>query len=97
MREILAKKFPSALLSAYFIKVLAMHPTLVDAGILLVLATLVGFFEAWSHKADMKLLRDELQRLNDRLDKADKTDQELRTYVTSLKMGQQVRGGLGGR
>lgn len=94
--ENLHKKFPAALLAVYFCKVLVFQPTAVDSGILLILASLAGFFEVWSQLNGMKILRADLETLTARMADAEKKDQELRTYVTSMKISQQSRG-LSGR
>ena len=94
--DLFYKRFPAALLSLYFIKTLILPTTMVDVGVLAVLACSAAFHEAWSHLKFVREVRQEMKILTDRVAAAEKADAEIRTYVTNQKLAQQMRG-LGGR
>jgi cell division protein FtsB len=69
----------------------------VDAGILLVLGGVAGFYEAWSQLKTIKSLEQQLKVLEDRQTELQKDNQDLKTYVSSLKLGQTMRMGNNAR
>lgn len=91
------KRLPLALFSIYFLKTLAGNASAVDVGILLVLAGTAGFYEAWSQAKLFKTLEDKLKSLDETQIKLEKDNQDLKTYITGLKLGQTFRAGGNGR
>ena len=88
------KRLPLLLLTAYFTKVLILSsPSWVDAGVLLVLGLMAGFYEAWSQLDFLKSIEAQIKTLNEKTAALDRADNEVKTYMTSLKLGQQIRYG----
>jgi len=92
------KRLPLLLLTVYFGKVLVnSSPTLIDGAILLILGGVAGFYEAWSQLDLMKQIEAKIKKFEEKQVELEKADQEIKTYVTSLKLGQQIRLGGNGR
>lgn len=91
------KRVPLCLFTAYFLKVLAISPTWVDGAVLLVLGAVTGFYEAWSQLEMYQKFEARLEELNKKQAEFEKSQQDIKTYVTSMKLGQQIRAGVSGR
>jgi len=92
------KRLPLLLFTAYFTKVLvSSSPTLAEGVILLILGSVAGFYEAWSQLSLMSQMQLQIKALTDKQVDLEKADQDVKTYVTSLKLGQQIRMGGNGR
>lgn len=89
--DTLQKRFPAALLAAYFSKILILGASWTDAAVLLILAGSAGFFEAWSHLKSMEATNARIDALELKLKDAEKADQEIRSFLATQKMTQATR------
>lgn len=85
------KRTPLVLLSIYFIKILVWSPTLVDGLALAILAGLSAYYETVHQSRKIQTLAQRTSDLEAQLAELKKENQEVKSYVTSMKLGQQMR------
>jgi len=81
-----------ALLCLYFIKAL-IHPSgYEDAAILLILGSLVSFFEFKSSDTKLSLIEKQMIKLSEDIEMRNKEVDSLKSAVASMKLAQGMRG-----
>lgn len=91
------KRVPLCLFTVYFLKVLIVSPSYADVAVLLVLGGAAGFYEAWAQLELFNKYEAKLTELEKKHLEFEKTQQDIKTYVSSMKLGQQIRAGINGR
>jgi hypothetical protein len=80
------KYLPLILLVAYFIKIIIVSATFVDAAIMLILGAIIFIYEHKSHNNQMLIMENKVRELDAALKIQVKYLEENRTAVASLKM-----------
>ena len=91
------KRVPLCLFTVYFLKLLAGNPTWVDGAVLLVLGGAAAFYEAWAQLEIYKQVEARMDAFDKKNAEFEKAQQEIKAYVSSMKLGQQLRAGVNGR
>ncbi len=92
------KYFPVGMLTIYLIKCLITGASPVDAAILAIFATLLGYSQYKSEEKSISELKNQLLLLKTDQELTKKTQEELRSHVSSMKIGLNMRaGGLSGK
>lgn len=83
---------PATMLLVYLLKCLiSQSPQLVDAAILATLAALCGYNEFKTEQKDITQLKNDIIELKKLTAEASKKDEELRSHVSSMKLGMNMR------
>lgn len=82
------KYVPLILFSAFAIKALVVGATLIDAPILLVLGAIAAFYEYKAQEKKISLLQKRCDTIDTYLTTLTKNDEEIKTYISGLKLGQ---------
>ena len=93
----LRRVIPILAFCLYFSKIFIQPPTLIDASILLILAGISGYFEYKNNEKIVQQLEQKFLKLEQDLDLKSKEIDNLKSSVTSLKLGSSLRPVSGSR
>lgn len=82
------KYIPLGLFIAFCLKIAVLGPSLTESLCLLILGAVAVTYEYKSNSKEIKGLEDKLSALSTRADSKDKEIDELKSYVSSMKMSQ---------
>jgi len=92
------KYFPVGMLSIYLAKCLITGASPVDAAILGIFAALLGYSQYKSEEKAISDLKNEISSIKQHQDLTSKQHEELRSHVSSMKIGLNMRaGGFSGK
>jgi hypothetical protein len=82
-----------ALLSfvSFFIKILVVGAQYQDCALVAIICSLIGYLEYSSEKSELKELKDKQDKLQHSIELNKKEIEELRSHVSTIKLGNQVR------
>lgn len=84
--EPIFRKFPAFLIVIFCVRSMTLGPQLVDIGILAVLGTIFCFLELKTDSKTIKTMQDRLDKLDKDREDQEKASNELKTYVSGIKM-----------
>lgn len=82
---------PMLLFLSYVGKLLILQANIADAPIVASLALLAAYFEFSSTNKQLKEIDTQLKQINEKLLESEKNVEHLKTHVSGLKIGQQMR------
>jgi hypothetical protein len=85
------KYIPLGLFVAFSVKMLINGVSLQDAPAFAIIATFAGYIINREENKNLKYLNDRLKALEDGASESKKEAEELRSHVSSIKLGQQIR------
>lgn len=92
------KYLPLLLFAIYSIKLLVLGASLVDAPILLIMGLISSVYEIKSQSKLLSNLRKDVGDLQKHKEETDKLISEVKTHISGIKLGQNIRGStLGAR
>lgn len=89
--EKLTRYVPSFAFVIYLAKCLSAGPTAVDAAILGIFATLLGYAQYKNEEKAITELKNEISLLKNEQQESKKHQEELRSHVSSMKIGMNMR------
>jgi hypothetical protein len=89
------KLVPLCFFCLFSMKALVLGASWTDLGFLAVLAGISAFFEYFSNSKELEIVHKRLAEVDKHLTELYKKDDEIKTYVSSAKLGASLRSGNG--